>query len=147
MKRYLFPTAALAGMLLLSGCSADSMARSQLSQAAGDAASSSRSAGLVLGLEQDDRLIPGTLNTRLSGSGETLAQQATTLTGLTATGGIGAERDRILKRVRAAQDAVQTALDRESAGTLTGAALDDLRTRLDALAQQLAADAKRLEKQ
>lgn len=145
MKRYWVPAAVLAGALLLSGCSADAMARSQLSQAAGDAASSSRSAGLVLGLEQNDRLIPGTLDTGLSSSGETLAAQATTLAALTATGGIGADRDRILERVRAAQDAVQAALDRESAGTLSGAALDGLRTRLDTLAQQLAADAKRLE--
>lgn len=135
------------GALLLTGCSADSLSRGQLAEAAGDAASAARSAGLVLGLAQNDRPLPTVSDTGLDDAGKALAGQAATVSALTANGGIGEDRDRILVEIRAAQDAVLSAQDALAAGRDRLGEIDAARTNLDRLAHRLDAASKRLEKQ
>ena len=130
----------------LTGCSADDTARSSLSQSAGTAAATARSAGLVLGLDQDDRLLGTVLDTGLTDSADTLAQEAQTVSTLTALGGIGRTRDEVLSDIRSAQDAVGAAQRAVAAGSGTGAVLDRQRRQLDRLAKQLDATSKRLER-
>lgn len=138
-------TAALAVALALTGCSGDSAARGQLSQSAGTAASVTRSAALVLGLQEGDRLIPGVEDSGLSSAAQTLAGEATSVATLTAIGGIGEQRDRILSDVRDAQDALAEAQRAAAEGHDGAADLDRLRLRLDRIAEELDAAAKRLE--
>ena len=147
MKRHTTLPAALIVVLLLTGCSADDAARSQLAKTAGDAASAARSAGLTIGLQLGDRLVPGFTDTSLGDAADNLADQAKSLTTLTANGGIQAERDSILATVRSAQDAVSQAQDSTAAGKDRPATLDPLRRQLDHLAQTLDAQSKRLEQQ
>ena len=140
--------AALAASLVavaLAGCSADDAARGTLSQSAGSAAASARSAGLVLGLNQNDRLIGTVLDTGLSDAADKLAQEAQVVTTMTALGGIGASRDAVLHDIRAAQDEVASAQRAVAANRDSGDALAAQRRELDRLAQQLDAASKRLE--
>lgn len=138
--------AAALGGTALTGCSADDSARSSLSQSAGTAASTARSAGLVLGLQLNDRLLPSVLDTGLTAAADTLAGEARSVSTMTAIGGIGARRDRILADIRAAQDAVASAQKAVAAGRDSGAVLDRRRRELDSLARQLDAASKRLER-
>lgn len=137
----------LAGAVLtgaLAGCSADGDARSSLSQSAGTAASSARSAGLVLGLNEKDRVLGTVMGTGLTDAATSLAQEAQSVATLTALGGIGRSRDHLLAEIRAAQDAVASAQRASAAGRDSGDALDPQRRRLERLAQQLDAASKRL---
>ncbi|MFP3467011.1 hypothetical protein [Leifsonia sp. SIMBA_070] len=129
----------------LTGCSADDAARGSLSQSAGTAAASARSAGLVLGLQQNGRMLGTVLDTGLSASSDNLAQEAQSVSSMTALGGIGRSRDRVLGDIRAAEDAVSSAQRAVAAGHDGRAALEPQRRRLDALAQRLDAASKRLE--
>jgi hypothetical protein len=143
-----FPAALAAvvvAALALTGCSADSAVRGQLAQSAGDASSAVRSAALVLGLNEDDRLIPGVEETGLADAAKTLAEQASSVATVTANGGIAEQRDSILLRIREAQDALTDAQDAAARGDDAGAALDGIRERLDRLAQRLADASTRLE--
>lgn len=140
--------AAAVGTLLvaaLAGCSADDSARSALSQSAGTAASTARSAGLALGLHEADLTLPTVLDTGLSDAADRLATEAQSVATMTAIGGIGASRDRILSDIRAAQDQIASAQRAAAAGHDSGSALDRQRRALDRLAQQLDAASKRLE--
>jgi hypothetical protein len=130
----------------LSGCSADSAARGSLSQSAGTAASAARSAGLALGLDEDDHLLPTVLDTGLSDSADRLGQEAQAVATMTAIGGIGARRDSVLADIRAAQDAVASAQRAVAAGRDSGHVLDRQRRELDRLAKDLDAASKRLER-
>ncbi|MGH1526593.1 hypothetical protein ACRAWC_22330 [Leifsonia sp. L25] len=131
----------------LAGCSADSNARSSLSQSAGSASATARSAGLVLGLNENDRLLPTVMDTGLTDSATNLAQEASTVATMTAIGGIGAQRDSVLADIRAAQDAVASAQKASAAGHDSGKALERQRQELDRLAKKLDATSKRLEGQ
>lgn len=135
--------ALLAGTL--AGCSSDDAARGTLSQSAGTAGATARSAGLVLGLNEQDRMLGTVVDTGLSDAADRLAQEAQTVATMTALGGIGASRDRVLYDIRAAQDAVASAQRAVAAGRDSGEALDRQRRELDRLAQQLDAASKRLE--
>jgi hypothetical protein len=140
--------AAAVGALLvgaLAGCSADDSARGALSQSAGTAASTARAAGLVLGLNQADHLLPTVMDTGLTDAADRLAAEAQSVATMTAIGGIGASRDRILADIRAAQDQVASAQRAAAAGHDSGDALNSQRRALDRLAQQLDAASKRLE--
>jgi len=142
-------TAAAVGALLvgaLAGCSADDAARSALSQSAGTAASSARAAGLVLGLNETGRMLPTVMDTGLTDAADRLATEAKSVATMTAIGGIGASRDRVLADIRAAQDQVASAQRAAAAGRDSGRALDRQRRALDRLAQQLDAVSKRLER-
>ncbi|MEV8213384.1 hypothetical protein [Leifsonia sp. NPDC077715] len=142
-------TAALAGALVtcaLAGCSTDAAARGTLSQSAGTAAASARSAGLVLGLDQEDRVLGTVLDTGLSDAADKLAAEARVVATMTAIGGIGASRDRVLHDIRAAQDEVASAQRAVAANRDSGDALRAHRRELDRLAQQLDAASKRLER-
>ncbi|WP_285114975.1 hypothetical protein [Leifsonia sp. fls2-241-R2A-40a] len=130
----------------LSACSADDSARSSLSQSAGTAASAARAAGLVLGLQEADHILPTVMDTGLSDAADRLSQEAMSVSTMTAQGGIGVSRDRVLTDIRAAQDAVASAQRASAAGHDSGKALDPQRRRLDRLAQQLDAASKRLER-
>ncbi|MDN4613283.1 hypothetical protein P5G50_02355 [Leifsonia sp. F6_8S_P_1B] len=141
----LAPALALTVALALTGCSGDSAARGQLSQSAGSAASATRSAALVLGLQEGDRLIPGVEDTGLSSAAQTLATEAGSVAIMSAIGGIGEQRDQILSDVRDAQDTLARAQRVATEGQDDHAGLDELRTRLDRLAEQLDAAAKKLE--
>lgn len=145
LTRPLAATVALAAALALAGCSADSAARGQLSQSAGAAASATRSAALVLGLQEGDRLIPGVEESGLSAAAQTLASEAGSIATLSAIGGIGEQRDRILSDVREAQDALAEAQRAAARGQDDSAGLDGLRTRLDRLAEELDAASTQLE--
>jgi hypothetical protein len=129
----------------LTGCSADAAARGQLSQSAGTAASVTRSAALVLGLQEGDRLIPGVEDSGLSSATQTLATEAGSIATLTAGGGTGEQRDRILSAVRDAQDALAEAQRAVAVGHDDRDGLDRLRLRLDRLAEELDAASQRLE--
>ncbi|ANF33390.1 hypothetical protein A0130_10380 [Leifsonia xyli] len=129
----------------LAGCSADAAASGRLSQSAGSAAASARSAGLVLGLNQNDRLLGTVLDTGLSDAADKLAAEARVVATTTALGGIGASRDRVLHDIRAAQDEVASAQRAVAANRASGDALQAQRHELDRLAQQLDAISKRLE--
>ena len=137
----------LAGVLaaVLTGCSADDAARGSLSQSAGTAAASARSAGLVLGLQENDRIVATVLDTGLSDAADSLAQEAQSVATMTALGGIGSRRDSVLKDIRAAQDAVASAQRAVAAGRESGLALDRQRRELDRLGSELDAASKRLE--
>jgi hypothetical protein len=137
--------AALTVTLALTGCSGDAAARGQLSQSAGTAASITRSAALVLGLQEGDRLIPGVEDSGLSSAAQTLAGEATSVATLTAIGGIGEQRDRVLSDIREAQDALAEAQRAAAEGHDGRADLDRIRLHLDRLAEELDAAAKRLE--
>ena len=130
---------------VLAGCSSDAAARGSLSQSAGTAAATARSAGLVLGLNGNDRLLPTVLDTGLTDAADTLGQEAQSVATMTALGGIGASRDRVLADIRAAQDAVASAQRAVATGRDSGGALDRQRLRLDKLAKELDATSKRLE--
>jgi len=145
-RHLLAGVAALALVGALSGCSADDAARGSLSQSAGTAASAARSAGLALGLEEDDRLLATVLDTGLSDSADRLAQEAQSVATMTAIGGIGARRDSVLGDIRAAQDAVASAQRAIAAGRDSTAVLDRQRRELDRLAGELDASSKRLER-
>ncbi len=132
-------------VVALAGCSADGSARSSLSQSAGTAAATSRSAGLVLGLNEDDRLLGTVLDTGLSAAADRLAQEAQSVATMTALGAIGESRDRVLSDIRAAQDEIASAQRAVAAGHDSGTALDRQRRELDRLAQQLDATSKRLD--
>jgi hypothetical protein len=134
---------ALAGAL--AGCSADDAARGSLSQSAGTAAATARSAGLVLGLDQNGRLLSTVMDTGLTDAADRLAQEAQTVTTMTAIGGIGARRDTVLTDIRRAQDAVTSAQRAMAEGKDAGDALDRQRRELDRLAQELDRISKRLE--
>ncbi|MDN4597803.1 hypothetical protein [Leifsonia virtsii] len=141
--------AAAVGALLvgvLAGCSADDSARSALSQSAGTAASSARAAGLVLGLNEVGQVLPTVMDTGLTDAADRLATEAKSVATMTAIGGIGASRDRILAGIRSAQDQVASAQRASAAGHDSGNALDRERRALDRLAQQLDAASKRLER-
>jgi hypothetical protein len=131
----------------LAGCSADANARESLSQSATTAASASRAAGLLLGQNENDQVLPTVLDTGLSDAADRLAAQAQNVVTLTAIGGIGASRARVLSDIRAAQDAVASAQKASAAGHDSGRALERQRQELDRVAQQLAASSKRLEQQ
>ncbi|WP_345762111.1 hypothetical protein [Diaminobutyricibacter sp. McL0608] len=133
--------------ILLTGCSSDGAVRSSLSQSASVAASASRAAGLVLGLNENDQILGTVADTGLSDSADRLASEAKSVAVVTAVGGIATERDRILADIRAAQDTLISARDAASAGKDGGDALDKQRARLDELAQELDALAKKLEHQ
>lgn len=142
-------TAAAVGAVLvgaLTGCSADDSARSALSQSAGTAASSARAAGLVLGLNEVDRMLPTVMDSGLTDAADRLATEAQSVATMTAIGGIGASRDRILADIRAAQDQVASAQRAAASGHDSGGALDRQRRALDRLAEQLDAASKRLER-
>lgn len=130
----------------LAGCSTDDSARSALSQSAGAAASSARAAGLVLGLNETDRMLPTVMDTGLTDAADRLATEAKSVATMTAVGGIGASRDRVLADIRAAQDQVASAQRAAATGRDSGRALDPQRRALDLLAQQLDAASKRLER-
>lgn len=131
----------------LAGCSSDAAARGSLSQSAGTASSAARSAGLVLGLNENDAILSTVMDTGLTDAADQLAQEATSVASMTAIGGIGTQRDRVLADIRAAQDAVSSAQKASSTGKDSGRALDRQRRELDALAKKLDATSKRLEKQ
>jgi hypothetical protein len=138
------------GVLLvgaLAGCSADDAARGALSQSAGTAASAARAAGLVLGLNETDRLLPSVMDTGLTDAADRLASEAKSVATMTALGGIGASRDRILADIRAAQDQVASAQRASAAGHDKGRALNGQRRALDRLAQKLDGVSKRLEQE
>lgn len=100
----------------------------------------------MLGLNQTDRLLPTVMDTGLSDAADQLASEAQSVATMTALGGIGTSRDRILADIRAAQDQVASAQRASAAGHDSGDALDRQRRTLDRLAKQLDAASKRLER-
>lgn len=90
-------------------------------------------------------MLPTVLDTGLSDAADRLATEAQSVATMTAIGGIGASRDRILSDIRAAQDQIASAQRAAAAGHDSGSALDRQRRALDRLAQQLDAASKRLE--
>lgn len=132
---------------VLTGCSPDANARAGLSQSATAAASASRAVGLLLGQNENGQVLPTVLDTGLSDAADRLAAQAQNVVTMTAVGGIGASRARVLSDIRAAQDAVASAQKASAAGHDSGRALERERQELDRVAQQLAATSKRLEQQ
>ncbi|MFF9564540.1 hypothetical protein ACF1AJ_14435 [Leifsonia sp. NPDC014704] len=131
---------------VLTGCSADDSARSSLSQSAGTAASAARAGGLVLGLHEQDLLLSTVQDTGLTDVAERLAQEAQTVSTMTAIGGIGARRDSVLADIRAAQDVVTAAQRAEASGTDSAATVDRQRRELDRLARDLQAASQRLDR-
>jgi hypothetical protein len=134
----------VAGVLV--GCSADDSARGSLSQSAGTAASAARAAGLVLGLHEQDQILSTVQDTGLTDVADRLAQEAQTVSTMTAIGGIGARRDSVLADIRAAQDVVTAAQRAQASGTDSAATVDRQRRELDRLAQELQAASRRLER-
>jgi hypothetical protein len=101
----------------------------------------------VLGLNETDRLLPSVMDTGLTDAADRLASEAKSVATMTALGGIGASRDRILADIRAAQDQVASAQRASAAGHDKGRALNGQRRALDRLAQKLDGVSKRLEQE
>jgi len=139
--------AALLMVGALAGCSPDDSARGSLSQSAGTAASAARAAGLVLGLHEQDQVLSTVEDTGLTDVADRLAQEAQTVSTMTAIGGIGARRDSVLADIRAAQDVVTAAQRAEASGKDSPATVDRQRRELDRLAQELQAASQRLERE
>jgi hypothetical protein len=140
-------TAAVAAAVLLfvlTGCSADDAARSQLSQTAKETASASRSAALALGQHEKDRITQPVLDTALGDIAQKLGQGAASLSQVTAAGGIAMERDHILAVVRSAQDTLMSAQAALAVGKGDGDSLDAQRAALDAAAKALQSASKKV---
>jgi len=134
-------------VLMLSGCSADDAARSQLSQTAKETGSASRSAALALGQHEKDRITEPVLDTALSDISEKLGQGAASLTSVTALGGIARQRDSILTAVRRAQDILLSVQADLSEGRGEGRSLDPERLRLESIARELLSTSEKVSRE
>jgi hypothetical protein len=127
----------VAASLTLTGCSADDVARGQLAQTAGTSASVTRSAALAIGLRENDNITSAVLDTALADVAQKLGEGEASLASLAATGGIAAQRDRIIAEVRSAGNTVHRVQASLAAGRGDGDALDAQRIRLGRVAARL----------
>ncbi|MDQ1582339.1 MAG: hypothetical protein QOF36_393 [Microbacteriaceae bacterium] len=96
-----------------------------------------RSAALAIGLRENDNITSAVLDTALADVAQKLGEGEASLASLAATGGIAAQRDRIIAEVRSAGNTVHRVQASLAAGRGDGDALDAQRIRLGRVAARL----------